>query len=406
MNERPRWTTPDEIEGKLRKLWSSGRLLGARFAQAQDAPLFPWEIRLRRPDVRALGAEFEDVRRWSRELEQRSKSQRGVGYELLWEEINHRQLGRNRIPVAAVVHTEADAVALLGLAEPVARFEELVALTLAAFPQLTMWLARSAATLLEHEADWPRVLAVLTWLRSNPRPGIYLRQLEVPGVDSKFIESQRALLSELFDFVLPPGAIVSEATGAKQFELRYGIRPKPPLVRFRMLDPTQQLGGLTDIATPASQFAKLHLDVDRIFITENEINGLAFPSCPRSIVLFGLGYGLARLEGIEWFANKEVWYWGDLDTHGFAILDRLRMRLPHARSFLMDRETLMLHSSQWVHESAAVIADLPRLYGDEAVLYDDLRTNRLGERIRLEQERIAFAWVRREVERITNGAFD
>lgn len=403
MNERPRWTTPDEIDGKVRKLWSSGRLLGARFAGASESPLFPWEVRLRRPDVRALGAEFDAVRCWSRELEQRSKSQRGVGYELVWEEINHRQLGRNRIPVAALVQTEADAVALLGVAERVARFETLVALTLAGFPQLTAWVAGCAATLLEHESDWPRVLAVLAWLRSNPRPGIYLRQLEVPGVDSKFIEGQRALLSELLDLVLSPDAIVSEATGAKQFELRYGILPKPPLVRFRMLDPTQELGDLTDISTPASQFAKLRLDVDRIFITENEVNGLAFPSCPRSIVLFGLGYGLARLADVHWLADKEIWYWGDLDTHGFAILDRLRVRLPHARSFLMDRETLMLHSSQWVDEPAAVIADLPRLHEVEADLYDDLRNNRLGERIRLEQERIAFAWVRREVERITIG---
>ena len=120
-------------------------------------------------------------------------------------------------------------------------------------------------------------------------------------------------------------------------------------------------------------------------------------------MLFGLGYGLARLADVHWLADKEIWYWGDLDTHGFAILDRLRVRLPHARSFLMDRETLMLHSSQWVHEPAAVITDLPRLHEVETVLYDDLRTNRLGERIRLEQERIAFAWVRREVERITIG---
>lgn len=400
MSERARWTTPDEIEGKLHKLWSSGHLLAARFAHGDDPPLFPWEIRLRRPDARALGAEFEAVQRWTRELEQRSKSQRGIGYGLVWEEINHRQLGRNRIPVAAVVQTEADALALLGVTERVAAFERLVALTSASFPELTSWLAGSTATLLAHETDWLRILAVLAWLRSNPNPGIYLRQLEVPGVDSKFIESRRTLLSELLDVVLPADAIVAEATGAKQFEVRYGILPKPPLVRFRLLDPAQQLGGLTDIATPANQFAKLHLDVDRVFITENEINGLAFPRGARSIVLFGLGYGLTRLADVHWLADKQVWYWGDLDTHGFAILDRLRAQLPHARSFLMDRETLMLHSSQWVHEPSAVIADLPRLHVDEADLYDDLRTNRLGAGIRLEQERISYAWVRREVERI------
>lgn len=399
MTERARWTTADEIEGKLRKLWTSGALLAARFG---GTPLFPWKVRLRRPDARALGAEFEAVRQWSRELELGSRSQRGAGYELELEELNHRQLGRNRIPGTAVVQTEADALALLGVTEQAARVDRLAALTVGSFPQLAPWLARSAVALLEHEADWQRVLAVLAWFRDNPRPGIYLRQLEVPGVDSKFIEGQRALLGELLDLILPPDAVLAEATGAKLFELRYGIVPKPPLVRFRLLDPAQQLGGLTDIATPAEQFAQLQLDVERVFITENEINGLAFPSCPRSLVIFGLGYGLARLAQVRWLADKQVWYWGDLDTHGFAILDRLRAQLPHARSFLMDRETLMLHASQWVHEPVAVVGDLPRLHAAEAAVYDDLRTNRLGPGVRLEQERIAFAWVRREVERIAS----
>ena len=32
---------------------------------------------------------------------------------------------------------------------------------------------------------------------------------------------------------------------------------------------------------------------------------------------------------------------GDIDTHGFAILDTLRARFDHVESFLMDRDTLM-----------------------------------------------------------------
>jgi hypothetical protein len=56
--------------------------------------------------------------------------------------------------------------------------------------------------------------------------------------------------------------------------------------------------GLSDIATPAAQFARLSLPVRRVFVTENEINGLAFPAVPESIVVFGLGYGLDRLSEI------------------------------------------------------------------------------------------------------------
>ena len=83
--------------------------------------------------------------------------------------------------------------------------------------------------------------------------------------------------------------------------------------------------------------------MDRVFITENEINGLAFPDVPGSLVIFGLGYGLDRLSEVSWLHRREVHYWGDIDTYGFHILDRLRALFPAARSFLMDRETLLEH---------------------------------------------------------------
>jgi len=40
---------------------------------------------------------------------------------------------------------------------------------------------------------------------------------------------------------------------------------------------------------------------------------------------------------------------------------------------------------------------LKRLNGAEQALYDDIRFNRLGDRVRLEQERIGFACVERAV---------
>jgi hypothetical protein len=64
-------------------------------------------------------------------------------------------------------------------------------------------------------------------------------------------------------------------------------------------------------------------------------------------------------------------------------------------SFLMDRETLYAHASSWVREAAPYAGDLARLTAAEQALYDDIRFNRLGEHVRLEQERIAFPWIER-----------
>ena len=146
-------------------------------------------------------------------------------------------------------------------------------------------------------------------------------------------------------------------------------------------------GGMAQAQTP-------HL---RVFVTENRINGLAFPSLPGSIVIFGLGYAVERLADIPWMHDVDVWYWGDIDTHGFGILNRLRAGLPHVRSLLMDRSTLESHRSLWVQEpeNKRYTGDPKHLRPDEYALFDDLRHDRLGPRIRLEQERIGYAWVKR-----------
>ena len=66
----------------------------------------------------------------------------------------------------------------------------------------------------------------------------------------------------------------------------------------------------------------------------------------------------------------------------------------------MDRETLLQHATLWVRESDPYDEELPRLTSVERVLYDDLRYNRLGERVRLEQERIPYGWLRRALQAV------
>jgi hypothetical protein len=46
-------------------------------------------------------------------------------------------------------------------------------------------------------------------------------------------------------------------------------------------------------------------------------------------------------------SGARILYWGDIDTHGFAILDRLRTGMPHMRSLMMDQATLQAHRSLW-----------------------------------------------------------
>ena len=382
-----RWTRAADIRSRLQREWERGRLPTALLG---GEPLLPLRIPLRGPGGRELGEQFAEARAWVAEHE--AAARRGA-YPLEWKEIHHRQLGRNRLPVAARIETEQVALGLIGKAREAARLRALAATVRGAFPALEPWLLRHPLQLLEREREWPRLLGVLQWVSEHPRPGIYLRQMDVPGVDTKFIERRRRLLGELLDLVLPPEAIDHDATGAARFEQRYGFLGKPPRIRFRLLDRSLAIQGLTDLTVPATGFARLALPVDRVFITENEINGLAFPALPRALVIFGLGYGLDLLTGARWLQDTEIHYWGDIDTHGFAMLDQLRSAFPAARSLLMDRATLLAHRALWGSEAKPVDHDLSRLTPEESALYDDLRRDRLAPALRLEQERIGYRWL-------------
>jgi hypothetical protein len=199
-------------------------------------------------------------------------------------------------------------------------------------------------------------------------------------------------LNELLDLCLPPQAIDASATGTTQFCRRYGFKDKPLRIRLRVLDAALALPGFgpdQDITLTQADFARLALPVRRVFITENEVNFLAFPPVAGSVVIFGAGYGFEVLLGAAWLQHCSVYYWGDIDSHGFAILDQLRAHLPHAQSLLMDEATLHAHRAQWVTEPAPATRQHSRLTAPEAALCQSL----IAGQTRLEQERLAFGWV-------------
>jgi hypothetical protein len=380
-----KWTAPADLKAQVQKLWERGRLLAAL---ADGEELFPRRLSLKGPISRELAERFTEVRDWIARLDGEAKH-----YRVVWRSVNHRILGENRVPAEVWIDSLEDALGLIGRRRDAERFAAQVSLTRQRRPELVAWLAKRPLRALELADDWARLLDIVAWLRRHPRPGIYLRQVDIPGVHSKFIEGHRAVLAELLDLALAPDAIDTAAGGVGGFCRRYGFRDKPVRVRFRILDPSLALlatGTDQDLAVTHDTFARLELPVKRVFITENEINFLAFPPATRSLVLFGAGYGFETLAEAGWLRDRDIHYWGDLDTHGFAILDQLRKCFPQAVSFLMDRETLLAHRPRWGYEPQPETRDLLRLTWEENALYDDLRRNRLGDRVRLEQEKIVF----------------
>jgi hypothetical protein len=340
---------------------------------------------------------FDDARVWSQRLHAIAQ----VRLEL--REFRHRTFGANTLPAAAWIDSVADAAALLGKQRECRAFSGLVEETTRRQPELLRWVGQRPLRALELVAVWPRLLDVVGWMRDHPRPGIYLRQIDLPGVHSKFVEAHRGVLAELLDLTMPAAATDPTATGIAQFCRRYGFLGKPERIRFRSLDPTSRLlGGLgpADVTLDAEGFGRLGGVAQQVFITENETNFLAFPPMTDALVIFGAGYGFEALERARWLGDCRLHYWGDIDTHGFAILDELRCRFGHVESLLMDQHTLMAFEPLWGVEDNPTCRDLPRLSAGEQVLYDVLRDHRIRPKLRLEQERIGYQWVLRALAKL------
>lgn len=388
------WTTPKDLKKQLTRLWDRGELL--RDVVTGNVR-FPLRLTLKVPDSSDITDRFDSVRAWIAELSSTTP------LHLEWQELHHRVQGTQRLPASAWINSVEDALTWLGKRREWDRFSALVSTTRQANSVLLSWLEKRPLQALEMNDEWPRLLAVVGWLMNHPRPSIYLRQVDLPGVHTKFIEAHRSVLAELLDLTLPSDAIDVTKTGISQFAGRYGFLDKPPLIRFRVLDSKLQLllGPICpDITLDAHSFSRLDMAMKRVFITENETNFLAFPSVPDSIVIFGKGYGWEALSRAHWLRTSSVYYWGDIDTHGFAILDQLRAHFSHVSSFLMDGETLHIHELHWGVEPDQVLYDLTRLDAKERALFDDLRDNRIRKNLRLEQERIGFDWVAARLQKL------
>lgn len=389
------WTTPSDIRKQALKLWNNGKLLSTLI---ENENIFPCRISLKAPGTAELTGEFAAVRHWIEDL----RNGEAKGYRIVWREVNHRILGRNMLPKEIWIDSQDQALAWIGKTRDAQTFKKMVDETRRRQPLLLPWLEKYPLRALECASEWTHLLDIVSWIQSHPRPGIYLRQVDLPGISSKAIESFRGVLSELLDLALPPEAVHAASIGAKSFCSRYGFRDKPLRIRFRILDSRQAIfpSENQDIAITQESFSSLNLHKRRVFITENETNFLAFPPLENSLVIFGSGYGFETLASARWLDHCEIHYWGDLDTHGFAILDQLRASFPHAQSLLMDRDTLLNHRQHWIMESQPEKRDLQRLTEAENQLYDDLRHDTFGPRIRLEQEMIGFAWIEKALQHL------
>lgn len=352
----------------------------------------PRPVALHPPTQAQASAQFDAFGAWLRAWQRVDLPGRVETREVSWS-----QLGPQRLPQTWVCDTPEDAAIALQEHHRWQRASSRCASLLARWPEATglaARLRRQFDLLADGEqAEIERMADVVDWLHRHRDSGLFLRQLPIAGIDSKWVSSRRGVIADWL-------AGLRGLAEPRSFDSLSGLRRAPDRVRLRLLDPAlcRHVGGLSDLTVPIEQLAALRLPVARVLIVENLDTGLACEPLPGTAVLMARGYAVDYLRSIAWLRTLPLFYWGDIDTHGLAILHRLRTYAPQTVAVLMDEATL--HATPrvlWGHEPRQHRAHrLGALTAEEQRLYAGLRNGSFGAAPRLEQERIdwSYAWPR------------
>lgn len=161
--------------------------------------------------------------------------------------------------------------------------------------------------------------------------GAPLRTLTIEGVDSKFYERHRRLLITLMDVIHNSEvsncgleAFLDAATSGEHWLLVDDLDGN--LMPFRQ----------TRIRT--SELIKTALPGRKILVIENEKCLYHLPPLKEAIAVAGSGFDLGWMRA-SWLTDRQIAYWGDIDTWGLKMLSIARESQPTLHALMMDRQT-------------------------------------------------------------------
>lgn len=358
---------------------------------------WPLAISLGIPTQREASDAKDSVRAWVEAW----SNWHGLPGELTWENRQWRWLGAQRLPARLVLTSPQEVAEWIGEGACWARLVSRMTVLTTRWPSLT-----SSGVLSGHfhdlsnysDADFDRLVRFAAWFTVNPASGLYPRQLPVEGIDTKWLEAHQALVADILRSVL------GIREGDTDFHIVCGLRRAPKRIRLRILCPVlaRVLGGLRDIEAPIEEVAQMALKPQSVLIVENLETGLALPDIASTMVVLKLGHAVTLLRDLQWIHSARCLYWGDIDTHGFAILDRARDCLQQVQSVLMDENTLLTHRALWTEEKIQCNpGELGHLQAHEREVFCGLRSQKWGTNVRLEQERIPWDYALLELDRVS-----
>ena len=368
---------PSELRRKLARQWENADLREGRLMD--EAGAWPVVLPIGKPKAEVVrdetGLVREQVRKWN---------EVSVG-EVIWQEVRYRAtLEPVRYPAQWVIRDAGEWVKAGGERAMSREYEILLGLREGSDELFHPLLVRRRSLWRGREEDEVAAcLRLAAELSPGCAEGLPLRALPVLGNDTKFFERNEALLLALLDVRFEGEA---SAQGLGPFLGAASERGHWLLI----VDLDGALLPFEQIRLRAAELASVGLPGSHLLVVENESCLHQLPRLPGTVAVLGAGFDLSWMAG-AWLQEKEVAYWGDLDTWGLELLGRARERRPNLQALLMSEEVFVANEDQAVAEPVPVRGPAREsLTDEEAGLFETLSGKARG---RLEQEFLPQAQV-------------
>lgn len=273
------------------------------------------------------------------------------------------------------------------------------------------WLARIVHL---DNYDFTTLLAAIAWFRANPRSGLTVRSVPVPGMHTKWLARHRGMVLACLGVRTDSSEFTESIGDADPVDIptddldALGLRPLPREISIVLVDPVLRaaVGGLRQISAPADELAELQIHPGAILIVENKEPALAWSDTAGLVIIHSLGNHLDVLSRLRWIRHDRCWYWGDLDRHAFTLLSRARTIISQLESLLMTPSDIEAYRPLGVEE------ELGRYDQPDSTLtpaeVSALTGLQLTEEkyLRIEQERIPISDAEHALERARNLVLD
>jgi hypothetical protein len=361
--------SPEEVGQRLARQWQHTATRAARLLSAEAWPL---EVPLARPPASLLAGHG-----WAAVRAHLDAWRRVTVGVVVWEPVTYRATGQAiEVPVRWVLRSPSEWVKATGSAAVEREHEGLSRLVADAHPRYRQFLVERRSLAARH--GWDEVAAalrVVEELDEGCAGGVPLRALPVAGVDTKFFERNRSLVTALLD--------VRFDRQASRWGLEGFLGAAGPEGHWLLVvDLDGSLLPYRRLRVTDGDLASEGLPGRRLLVVENERCRHSLPAAEGTVAVLGAGLNLSWL-GSPALAGREVAYWGDLDTWGLVMLARARTGRCDLMPVLMDATTFDAHQDRAVPEPSPAPAPGAGLTDSEAALFARLAG---ADRGRLEQE--------------------